>query len=372
MNILALKMEASWKKTLAILAAQLVSSLFLLSVSSIGAHAASESRYSKGMHVVITGTGWGPHAAIQGGSGVAVIIDGKLLQFDAGPKTQEHLSLAGVLPKHKIDALFFTHLHPDHTTDFVSMRGWPFPVFNKGYRIFGPPSTKAMTQAASDFHAMHDKELDAAAVKWPVTASHIQEYRVLRFPIVEEITPPGGVVLDADDIKVTAAITPHMLSEGGYSFAYRVDSRYGSVAISGDTVPSLDVVRLAKGADILVHEATMPDREPEANHTQAIVPVKLGDSMAHYKTNNQAAHSTPTEIGKVAKRAKVKKLVTYHSGPFVQDEPQWLSDFYGKKEPEKKKALIAAIRKNYDGPIVVGKALMVFEIGKTINETEQN
>ena len=359
---MSVSLKVTQSLTLARFVTQGVIGLLLALIYSTTVHAETTDRYKKGMHVVITGTGAGWSAVTNGGAGAAVIIDGKVLQFDAGPKTQENLVRAGVLPKHKIDYLFFTHQHADHTTDFVYMRAWPFSVFNKGYQIFGPQSTKAMSDAAADFNALHYIEMDALAAKWSNSAGLALAAKELRFSPVKEIAPIGGIVLDTGDIKVTAAATTHMVSEHGYSFAYRVDSRYGSVVLSGDTVPSVDVVALAKDADLLVHEAGHAEGNEENVDTSRYV--KLGESTEEFKTNNKITHSLATEVGKVAQRAKAKTLVTYHhlvtgASPYCETD-----SYYGKKDSIKEKRLIAAIRKNYDGEIVVGASCMVFEINK--------
>ena len=332
------------------------SSLFFLIFLSLNVYSAEKDPYAKGMYVVITGVGGGGASPISGGAGAAVIIDGEVLQFDAGPKTQEHLIRSNVLPKRKIDYLFFTHLHVDHTSDFVYMRGWPAFVFNKGYQIYGPQSTKAMSEAAFDFNVLHYEEMDALAVKQPYLDS-IAAARDLRFPPVTEIEPLGGVILHTDNIKVTAAPTPHMMSKNGHSFAYRVDSNYGSVVISGDTVPSFDVIELAKGADLLIHEAL---------HDTGVSPdlfVKLGESTEKLKTNESTVHTSSTEVGKVAQRSGVKKLVTYHHQSGNLDAgTECQHDSYSNKYLEKNKKFIATIRRDYDGEIVIGVPCMIFTI----------
>ena len=349
----------------------IINSLFLMLLlfGSAGGVVASD-QYSHGMHVVITGTGTGPMTFQLGGSGVAIVIDGKVLQFDAGPKTREHLFLSNVLPEHKIDYLFFTHLHADHTSDFVDMNAWPGSTFNKGYKIFGPVSTKAMTKAASDFIQAHDDDGRAMVTKAPYMAQIIKESQKLLIHDVEEMPPSGGLVLNVEGIKVTAIAVPHMMAKDGHSYAYRVDSSYGSVVISGDTGPSLNVVKLAKNADLLIHEATHyePSMRPELYEKWS--QIKLGDPVENYKTNNQLGHSTPEEVGKVAQRANVKKLVTYHMRQFtsVPDEQKRLSNFGLPKHLisiEMKNEFIFVIKKHYQGPVVMGEPLMVFEIGES-------
>ena len=335
--------------------------LLLMSLSMTTLHADTKGPFDKGMHVILTGTGSGPSSVTGGGAGVAVIVDDTLLQFDAGPKTQENLVRSGVLPPmgrdapgHKINYLFFTHLHVDHTANFVYMRGWPYYVFSPSYRVFGPASTKAMSDAAADFNAVQYQEMDAFARKWPGKAGQDLMSRNLRYPAVEEIPREGGVVVNDGNVKVTAAPSTHMVSEHAHSFAYRVDSRYGSVVISGDTVPSLKVVELASNADVLVHEAPHAPQRPDDEF------VALGDSTDTLKTNHQMVHTRPSEAGKVAAKAGVKTLVTYHHG-FKSDSPCEASD-YTEADIARKEEVKAIIGKQFKGEVLIGEPCMVITI----------
>ena len=328
----------------------------------------SQLQYEKGMYVVITGAGSGPLTFQRGGASVAVVIDGKVLQFDTAPGTRDHLFLAGILPEYKIDYLFFTHLHADHTSDFVNMNAWPDDTFKQGYKIFGPASTRSMTKAASDFITVHDYDTQAMVTKAPSMADIVKASQNLLKLDVVELSSSGGVILDHEGLKVTATSVPHMMAKDGHSYAYRVDSHYGSVVISGDTAPSLNVVELAKDVDILVHEVTHHEPWMKPEMYRSWQQVKLGDSVKDYKINNQLGHSSPAEVGKVAQRAGAKKLVTYHTPQFtsVRSEQKRLLNYGYKKDQidlEMKSEFIFSIKKNYDGPVVMGEPLMVFEIG---------
>ena len=73
--------------------------------------------------------------------------------------------------------------------------------------------------------------------------------------------------------------------------AYRIDDG-GSLCYSGDTRPSPNVARLAKGVDLLIHDAVFPADELEAA----------------VKSN----HSTAAEAGEVADKAGASILVLFH------------------------------------------------------------
>jgi len=57
-------------------------------------------------------------------------------------------------------------------------------------------------------------------------------------------------------VKLTAALVDHPPVVP--AFAYRFDARDRSIVISGDTAPSQNLVKLAAGADVLVHSVMYP------------------------------------------------------------------------------------------------------------------
>ncbi|MCC5348697.1 MBL fold metallo-hydrolase, partial [Staphylococcus aureus] len=60
------------------------------------------------------------------------------------------------------------------------------------------------------------------------------------------------VFYEDDRVKVSATLVQH--APVFPSFAFRFDTEDGSVVFSGDTGPSENLVRMARGADVLVHE----------------------------------------------------------------------------------------------------------------------
>ena len=69
---------------------------------------------------------------------------------------------------------------------------------------------------------------------------------------VQEISNSGPVMQD-NNVKVTSALVQHPPVTP--AFAYRFDFPDRSIAFSGDTVALEAVAQMAKGADVLVHEA---------------------------------------------------------------------------------------------------------------------
>ena len=99
---------------------------------------------------------------------------------------------------------------------------------------------------------------------------------------------------------------------------FRFDTADGTVTFSGDTAPSDNLVKLAAGSDILVHEiidrawaeALFPEpRTPAAEAT-------LGHLLE--------SHTTIEDIGSVAQRAGAAKTVLSHMVPLNNPESRWL------------------------------------------------
>jgi ribonuclease BN (tRNA processing enzyme) len=144
----------------------------------------------------------------------------------------------------------------------------------------------------------------------------------------------GGLVMQDEQVKVTAALVDHPLVVP--AFAYRFDTVDRSIVISGDTTRSDRLIALARGADVLVHEAMwLPGidrivaREPDATTL---------------RKHLLESHTVAEDCGRVADAAGVKTLVLSHFVPgdgSVGDD-QWR----------------AAARQHFRGEVIVGKDLM--------------
>lgn len=131
------------------------------------------------------------------------------------------------------------------------------------------------------------------------------------------------------------------------SLSYRFDTPNGSIVFTGDTGPSPAVEALAEGCDILVSEIV---HLPSITSSLAKVYGSADDPrIAALRLHMEAEHLTPTEVGKLAQKAKAKKLVITH--------------FVGAQaDPDD---IIKEIRRYYPkGDIVVGKDLMEIPLGR--------
>jgi ribonuclease Z len=175
-----------------------------------------------------------------------------------------HLARAGI-PMASLTDLIVTHFHPDHVS------GVPLLLMNmwllgreEPLRVYGL------------HHCLERLEHMMALYHWdnwpdffPV-AFH-------RLPEREQI-----LVLESEDFRVYSSPVRHIVPTIGL----RVESTNGSRAVvySGDTEPCSAVIRLANGADVLIHEAS----------------------------GGGVGHSTAAQAGEVARQAEVGHLVLIH------------------------------------------------------------
>lgn len=157
-------------------------------------------------------------------------------------------------PLDALDAVLLTHLHLDHWADLVPLlwlrrfeRGVADPL-----RVIVPEGQAARLRTALD-------ALDGTSALEAMT--------------LEEL-PAGGPELGVAGLRVTAAELPH--SAVLRVLAYRLEAADGTaVVVAGDCGPNDALAPLARGAALLVLEATVP--APLAGH---LTPREAGEIVA--------------------------------------------------------------------------------------------
>jgi len=146
-------------------------------------------------------------------------------------------------------------------------------------------------------------------------------------------------VSEDDDVRVTAILVHH--APVFPAFAFRFDTDRGSVVISGDTAPCANLLRLATGADILVHEV-YDDTAEVVWHPSEARNIRERRQREHLVNS----HTPITAIAKVAAEAGVGRLVLTHfvPGSDTQPDEHWLE----------------RIGPEFGGEVVVGRDLAEF------------
>ena len=341
--------------------------------------------------LVLLGTAGGsnPKATRCGYSNAVVVGDAAYL-VDCGEGVHTQMFRAGLAATRRfgadrpvIEAICITHLHADHVMDLVNVfqGSWPSaPIDVYGPGPAGPPFTthddpvhpiRYPEEPAPGLRRM--VELLNRAFAMNINARTIAEHRAdyVDFVRVHEIGPaseagapdPDDVLVPVDidrtdpqftvpevepfvvrpqddhGVTVTATLVQH--APVFPALAYRFDTPSGSVVFSGDTGPCENVVRLARGADVLVHEVIDLD-------------ALLGrlSKLPNYETVRRqlaTSHTPHDAVGDIARRAGVRTLVLSHLVPGE-----------GAHTPE---AWEAMVRPHFDGEIVCGVDLDELPLG---------
>lgn len=208
-----------------------------------------------GLHAYVCGSGSPMPDADRAGPCIAVLAGNQAFVFDAGSGAIRKLLRMG-FPIDKLQAGFLTHLHSDHIDGLGELllqawvggsRGAPLPVF-------GPAGTAQVLDGL-----MRAYEIDKGyrvAHHGPATARPSGfggSAQVLALPDGTD----SMTAYDRGGVRITVIRVDH--KPVAPAFAYRIDYKGRSLAISGDTVFSPAFNTASKGVDVMFHEALNKD-----------------------------------------------------------------------------------------------------------------
>jgi ribonuclease Z len=295
------------------------------------------------MQLAILGSGSAVPDPERGNPSQAVIVDDEVFLFDCGERTTVNLVRAGINPL-DVGVLFFTHMHWDHISDFgyFAMSSWNCGR-TRELPILGPVGTKRMVE--SSLYGVHAADVDFVRAYVRALPKHIESRPAAEPPYtVEEIDV--GFVYETSTVRIVAGSVEHHQRLGMPSVGYRIESEYGVVALSGDTAPCEGVIELARGADVLVHDAAFLDEIIEEREMWS--------------------HSGPSGAGRVAAAAGVKTLVLTHLGPYTSAPPaiEMASMYYGGRRSEQIWAeMVDRAQAQFRGEVVLARDGLVLEVG---------
>jgi len=297
----------------------------LLLSSAAVLYAFSTSTYAAPcLKVTLTGTQGGP-PVFQGQAGSGTLVQygddenncsAVNLQFDTGRGTTQRLSQAKT-PVGKLQAIFLTHMHSDHTeglSDMMQLR-WHFGS--------GGPKVDLVCSADAKSPAGHT--LSCGNLAKHIGDAFIQSGEMAQRLAENKKRLPGGPadlinlnafspsaeptqVWSKGDVTVSAIGSRHIPGHA----SYRVDTPAGSVVIGGDagndkpkpprdSSTSAQVEKLAMGADIIVHSTIHPVMGP--------------DKPSGFPPPIYFRQSTATDLGAMAERTGSKHLMLTHLIP---------------------------------------------------------
>jgi ribonuclease Z len=265
---------------------------------------------------------------------IALTREGETMLFDCGEGTQRQMMRYGVTFAFR--EIFFTHFHSDHllgVTGLMRTLGL-LNIFGgqerrEGMVLYGPKGAQKVLT-----HAM---EVGIERVKFPVEIVELKvgdrlkrpEYDIVTFATDHRADTVGYALVEHDRRgrfnveKARALGIPEgplwgrihkgetITLDDGRTIAPAElvgPPRTGRrVVITGDTRPCDGVRQAAKGADLLVHEATFSHQD----HERAA----------------ETGHTTALQAAKIAAEAGVKRLVLTHISPrYTRDAPELVAE----------------------------------------------
>src|SRR5215204_6104187 len=262
------------------------------------------------IRVTLLGTASGPRAFIDK-AGISTLVEagGERLLFDAGRGSMQRLVQAG-FPMNAVTKLFLTHLHSDHVIGVPDLMLTPCaaaPERKVPLEVWGPGGTRDMMRHleeafAFDIHMRRDVDESFSPDGIRIMAHDIQP----------------GKVYEKNGVTVTAFLVSHGLVKPSYG--YRVDYAGRSVAFSGDTSPSANLVAVCKGVDVLIHEAI------DLEVLRRLVPDKLRmDAIV-------ARHTTAEQAASIFNRVSPRLAVFSHSPGTAAIAEQTRRNYSGRVE----------------------------------------
>ncbi len=252
--------------------------------------------------VVVLGSGTCSVSLRRNAAGYCLIYNDFTCLLDTSPGAMRQLLRSGVKLS-EIDAIFYTHFHVDHISELpfiiFTMKYDPLYHREKPVNIYG---STGLIKIKNGFESIFDGWVN------------LPEERL----IYHELEPKIKNKFEIAGLSVTTMPVKHIPS----SIAYRFETPEGkSVVFSGDLVMCDEIIELAKDADLLILECAFPEDQ------------------------KSLWHLFPSDAGKIARRAGVKKLVLTHFYPQCDE-----SD------------MITPCKREYDGEVVLAEDFMRFAV----------
>ena len=280
------------------------------------------------MRVIVLGSGGTIPTQTRNLPAFALKREGELLLFDCGEGTQLQLMRAklGFGP---LERIFISHLHGDHVTGLPGLL-MTFSQSNreKPLNVYGPPGIHTYIQSTMKNLSIHlnyrliVEEVDKKSVyKNPhyriesVPADHnvftlayafIEGNRPGRFDVTkarELGVPEGPLYRDLQEGKDVRLPDGRIIRSSDIVGPPRPGRK---VVYAIDTRPCSTVLELAKGADVLIHDAMFTEElQAEAN---------------------ERGHSTARQAAEIAQQAEVGQLILAHISPRYETAKELLEE----------------------------------------------
>jgi ribonuclease Z len=280
------------------------------------------------LSVTFLGTGAACPTIERNVSSLALQREGETMLFDCGEGTQRQMMRYGV--GFSFTEVFFSHFHADHMLGIIGLlRTMGLQDRTAPVTLYGPRGAERILTAALSLGIERNKFPVAVVEVRPGDCLSRDEYDIVVFETDHRADTVGYALAEhtrlgrfhperARELGVPEGPLWGQLHRGK---TVRLDDgrtvrpedlvgaprRGRTVVYSGDTRPHLALIQAARGADLLIHEATFGGDEAE----RAV----------------ETGHSTASEAARVALEAGVRSLVLTHISPrYTRDAPELLAE----------------------------------------------
>lgn len=177
--------------------------------------------------------------------------------------------------------LLLTHVHPDHTADIPGLLVW------RRFHPTAPSRCRNLLVGPGDIHSRIGAMCEALGS---------EEDSNLEDTFAQVVCHPGEpLYVGGEPADGGAVVTPYPMVHPVPAVGYRIEADGLTIAYSGDSAWTEQLVELARGADVFICEATWCSSE---------------------EGNPPNMHMSGYEAGRAAAQAGVKKLVLTHIPPY--------------------------------------------------------
>ena len=281
--------------------------------------------------VVMLGTGTPNPVPERSGSSIAIIVNDRSYLVDFGTGIVRQAAKGNRMGIKALEAKnlktgFVTHTHSDHTLGIADLILTPWVLEREEpLKIFGPKGMYNMVN-----HIMAAYEDDINARMYGLEGANKTGIKVETTEISE------GIVYEDDFVKVEAFLVDHPPFE---AYGYKFTTPDKVIVISGDTCYNENLIKHAKGCDILIHEVI------------SSTGVQLRDPK--WKQYHLSVHTTSKDLALIAEKVNPGKLVFYHQLFMVA--PDETGRMVTEKEREEE--MINDVKTKFDGIIISAKDL---------------
>lgn len=229
---------------------------------------------------------------------LVIVGEERTILVDCVSNPVVRLEQAGV-DFHALTDIVITHFHPDHVSGM--------PLLLMGMWLMGRTTPLNIYGLHYTMDRLEDLMGFYGWAEWP----NFFPVGFYRLPEAE-----FAHVLDCDEFKIQSSPVHHMIPTIGLRIETKNPGKV--LAYSCDTEPCEQTVRLADGADILIHEAT-------------------GEFMGHSSAEQAGAIATKAEVGKLY-------LIHYPTGRFANGN------------------LVEEAGKTFKGEVILARDFMTIEL----------